>query len=370
MPETVDLDVAVRQRIITEAQAQQLRDLGTAGAGVRPDLQRPKIIEADDEPFQFVAGMNDAFMTIGVVLVMFAAASLSAFAAFGGNGLNPAAVISSAVLVALTWAGAEYFTGHVKAVGPSRALAIGLAIFSAGLATSLARAVDDGMFHVYAALALIPFAILLLHYIRFRFPFTLFLAAFAALTAVILAVASAANGFAPVIDAEMTAVFQSSKYVALFVGVIVFAIAMSYDMRDPRRTSRFHLSGFWLHLAAAPMIVHPVATDLIGGWRVTSGSQFVAALVILALLALIAIVIDRRAILVAGFGYLGGALVYAVTQLTGSATTPITPAVGLIGVLIITLSLGWRPIRRAFFSAFPNLPGRRFLPPTDVDQIA
>ncbi|MEL7303377.1 MAG: hypothetical protein AAGJ53_06760, partial [Pseudomonadota bacterium] len=121
---------------------------------------------------------------------------------------------------------------------------------------------------------------------------------------------------------------------------------------------------------AAPMIVHPVATDLIGGWRVTSGSQFVAALVILALLALIAIVIDRRAILVAGFGYLGGALVYAVTQLTGSATTPITPAVGLIGVLIITLSLGWRPIRRAFFLAFPNLPGRRFLPPTDIDQIA
>jgi hypothetical protein len=48
----------------------------------------------------------------------------------------------------------------------------------------------------------------------------------------------------------------------LLLGVGVFLYAMRWDSSDPARVTRRSDVAFWLHLLAAPMIVHPVFTLL------------------------------------------------------------------------------------------------------------
>ena len=48
----------------------------------------------------------------------------------------------------------------------------------------------------------------------------------------------------------------------LLLGVAVFLYAMRWDSSDPARLTRRSDVAFWLHLLAAPMIVHPVFTLL------------------------------------------------------------------------------------------------------------
>ena len=48
----------------------------------------------------------------------------------------------------------------------------------------------------------------------------------------------------------------------LLLGIGVFLFAMRWDSSDPTRTTRRSDVAFWLHLLAAPMIVHPIFTLL------------------------------------------------------------------------------------------------------------
>ena len=48
----------------------------------------------------------------------------------------------------------------------------------------------------------------------------------------------------------------------LLLGIGVFLLAMRWDSSDRARLTRRTDVAFWLHLLAAPMIVHPVFTLL------------------------------------------------------------------------------------------------------------
>src|SRR5437588_323954 len=52
-------------------------------------------------------------------------------------------------------------------------------------------------------------------------------------------------------------------YAVLCAGLITFALALAWDMSDPMRRTRRSDVAFWLHLLAAPAIVHP-AFGLLG----------------------------------------------------------------------------------------------------------
>ena len=45
----------------------------------------------------------------------------------------------------------------------------------------------------------------------------------------------------------------------LLCGLAVFALAMRFDLSDPKRQTRRTDIAFWLHMLAAPLIVHPLA---------------------------------------------------------------------------------------------------------------
>src|SRR5207247_1213966 len=89
----------------------------------------------------------------------------------------------------------------------------------------------------------------------------------------------------------------------LFLGIGMFLFAMWWDGSDRARLTRRSDVAFWLHLLAAPMIVHPIFTLL--GLNNGSASLSEGLIVILLYIALglTALAVDRRALLVSALAY-------------------------------------------------------------------
>src|SRR5690606_7933330 len=91
--------------------------------------------------------------------------------------------------------------------------------------------------------------------------------------------------------------------VMFLAGLAVFAVAMWWDISDRERKTRRSDVAFWLHLLAAPLIVHPAFTAL--GVLDNSATAINALIVVglYILLALVALAIDRRALMVSALAY-------------------------------------------------------------------
>src|SRR5438093_8268563 len=148
---------------------------------------------------------------------------------------------------------------------------------------------------ILASAAFLTVLLTALHYWRFRVPITIA----AGCGALLLTVMGLAYGLFPQLP--------HGAYSALILacGLAIFALAMRFDMADPERLTRRTDIAFWLHLLAAPLIVH----SFIGG-LVTEGSKLnpgsaVAIMAVFLALSFVAVVIDRRAMLVSGLSYAG-----------------------------------------------------------------
>jgi hypothetical protein len=141
------------------------------------------------------------------------------------------------------------------------------------------------------------------------------------------------------------------------LGLIGLMIAMRFDMSDPHRVTRRAASGFWLHVIAAPAIVNTVALTLFDAG--TAPAQLRWAFI--ALMAVIAVVIDRRSFLVSGVGYV---VALAVTVAEGQAFFIIL----MLGAGLVLLGAQWEVLRRAIMRALPEFPGKTRLPPYDLLQ--
>jgi len=147
-------------------------------------------------------------------------------------------------------------------------------------------------------------------------------------------------------------------------GLVLFLAAMAFDLTDPRRIRIASDNAFWIHLVAAPLIVHTVMSLATGTSQTvgfgTADSVVVVAIVVV--LGIVAVVVDRRAMLIAGLVYLGaaiGRLLYAA-ELDVGAAVPLTLVI--VGGLVVALVRGWLPARRALLRFVPAGIARR-LPP-------
>lgn len=315
-------------------------------------------LSEDDEPFQVFGGLNDIFIAIGVGLLSIGMFTFSMTA--GNGGMVRAATLGIGVVV--LWLMAEHLTGRLRMAGPSNVVAAAIAGFAFAAVSASGWSGDYALSAAQLLLAVvIALIVATAHYIRFRLPFSLFVMAVLALQAFIVGITFIATGGKL---SSWTAMPMAWVNILAFVfGLFLFAIAMRYDMSDPERTTRRNVCGFWLHLAAAPMIVHPLAGWFLAtGWELASVVEVVATLALLITLAAVALLIDRRAIMVAGFGYLGGAIAYWFITLNATPGMATVLTIMAIGALIVFLGLGWKPLRRGLFAVLPNFPGRHALP--------
>ena len=155
---------------------------------------------------------------------------------------------------------------------------------------------------------------------------------------------------------------ESSSVITALFGLAVFAAALRVDASDPQRVTRRSDIAFWLHLAAAPMIVHAVVPLVTGDVQTLNAAQAVGILAVFVLLALVALVIDRRALLVSGLTYAGIAISYLLSQTVEQGMGLSLTLLGL-AVIVLGLSAGWRSLRQALLPLLPLGPLRRHVPP-------
>jgi hypothetical protein len=332
-----DLDEAVKTGIITEQQSLALQELPAK----RHVARHSQLLS--DERFIFMRNFNEFFIALGVVLL--------------GIGLWAAAetipllgVAFPVIFIAVMWGLAEYLTRRLKLTLPSIVLAVfiipGLAYYVHGI-IAISNGATWSIFPqtlLFPGLAAIIAA--LLFYLRFRLPFALLLLA-GSCVATFLAVAAYFFGV----------VSQSAGYgLFLIAGLATLAAAQWYDMSDRERLTRRSDCGFWLTLIAAPLIVHPIAGMISSGGEATAQSNILTIAAVV-LFALVALIIDRRAFLVSSLVYLGGALVYAFTQLGGEQNATWITLL-LMGTSVILLGVGWHRARRAVMQLIPSVLAR------------
>lgn len=326
-----ELDAAVAEGAISAESAAALRAFVARHRATPP---------ADEEQFRLLTGFNDIFVSIAMVLLLVALAWLASLS-------SP--LVGAAALVAASWGLAEFFTRCRRMALPSILLLSAFAgsLFFCGMV--LAKAVLEIVAPVRASetMALSGGAAITvlgawLHWRRFRVPITVAAGAIGAVAAVLAALVALVPALG---DRWLVLLFAA--------GLALFALAMRWDMSDRARTTRRADVAFWLHLAAAPLIVHPVFAllGLLDGKADIARAALAIGLYVL--LAAVALVVDRRALLVSSLAY----VLYAISTLVraaGAVDAGFALTALVVGSGLLLLSAFWRSARHAVLRAVPG----------------
>lgn len=315
---------------------------------------------ADEEQFRLVTGFNDIFVAIAGIVVLVGAGWL-------GGSIAPWLV--GLAVAAAAWGMAEYFTLRRRMALPSIIFVLAFVggLYFAGLALypyiAGPQPYGGGLFWsafmtagssrtfllVQAASAAVVVGACWAHWRRFAVPITI----------AVGVGAIARLGFTLIAAAAYPNVGQWLLGVVLLGGIVIFGYAMWWDMQDRARRTRRADVAFWLHLAASPLIVHPIfaliGINLVmrGGDNATGASvAAVLAIVIYLVLAVVALTVDRRAILVSALAYVLVAAIFLVSRI-GTSGAAFAVAIIVIGSSLLMLSAFWQALRRALL---PRLP--------------
>jgi len=343
-----DIDAAIAAGVMPQAQADSLRAFVA-------ERHRSRLEQAgqEDERFRFMTGFNDFFFAIGILLL--------GFGMMFFTGGDPLPSLIAAILV---WGLSELLVRRMRLVLPGILLSLFFILFAylavpTDLATLTSPPVSRGgqvtgsfILSVIGLTgaplavvvkALIGAAAAALYYSRFRLPFALLPIA-ASLVLVAVSLITLATGSIP-------AAMQS--LITLACGLTVFAAAMAFDISDRDRMTRRSDCAFWLHLLAAPLIVHSLISLITPSVAQITNNTALAIMLIVVILSIIAIAIDRRALLVSALLYIGAVIGYAIGG-PGAWVARGGPTQGgiffttlvILGAFVITLGVGWHPLRR------------------------
>lgn len=323
-----DLASAVKAGVLSEASAAAFRQ--------HVDELRQSSVP-DEEHFRFLTGFNDVFVVIACILLLVSVNWIGATVAFWfGAFLQGASA----------WGLAEYFARVRRMALPSIVL---LLAFVGGVVFGCVMLAKSVGFSQQVSVGLgcaMGGAAAWLHWLRFNVPIT-------------VAAGMAVLVFAVV--ALFSSIFPTAKdwrgLMVFLGGVMVFIIGMRWDASDTRRQTR----RFWLHLVAAPLLVHPVFL-LLGAFDQGMGLSTVLVIIVLyASIALLSISIDRRAMMVSALAY----VLYAFNTLLqeyGVVSLSFAFAALTIGGALLLMSAFWHTCRAYVVGFYPDRV-REYLPP-------
>lgn len=368
-----DLQSAVKAGVIEPSMADALRDfVGRTNTAA----------QANEEHFRLVSGFNDIFVTIAAVIMLFAmwwiGNSLQTdLHNYSGTGKPSEAIdygrykaVGPIFCAAMAWCLAEYFTRVRRMALPSILLLLALVIGiyfginyhlsdlnysrfgevrswmdgSGDEARRNAQVIRDNANYAIAAICTALTAALF--WVRMRAPIAI---------AAAIGMAAMAIVFGIIYIAGITDLWTPLPLIlTLSAGIGIFGYAMWWDISDTNRATQRSDIAFWLHMLAAPMISHALF-GMIGvsdGDRMSSAAV-VAVVGLYAFFATVAIIVDRRALLVSALAYVLIAMTalfrnFGVIEL-GVALTAL-----IIGSALLLLSAFWAPIRRKIMRVLPN----------------
>lgn len=341
-----DLRTAVATGAISADAADALRN------SVRQSRDAPA---GDEEHFRLINSFNDIFVSIAAVMILVAMAGIGQ--AFTPNIDGPPP-FSGLLIAGAAWGMAEFFTLKRRMALPSIIL---LLAFVGGVFACLLGFVVMGFGgdnfgeqnDVLAGLlvsgaALATAGAAFVHWRRFMVPITV--AAGAAAIAVTL-IGLIVTGIGPDNIDQPQDILIPLVFIA---GLAIFAFAMRWDTSDRERQTRRSDVAFWLHLLAAPMLAHPIFhwIGVTQGDNIGMGAA-IAVLVVYIIFGIVALVIDRRALLVSALAYVLVTLTWLFDKF-GAVELNVALTALVIGSALLTLSAFWSPIRSKIVGGLPG----------------
>lgn len=328
-----DLYLAVKQGIFTESDVDQFRTFITTSADTKA---------VDEENFRLLSGFNDIFVSISAFILLLSAGWLFGMAA-------PA--VGLFVTALLSWGLSVFFVQKRKLALPAilflMSFVASVAIGTAVTLGAMGAGEDLSLLVASAAGALAAWG----HWRQFHVPITV------------------AAGVASLIACFMLLLLQMDvmkgfvNIIAFGCGIITFIVAMAWDAGDTARKTRKSDVAFWLHLLAAPLIVHPVFMSF-GIFDGKSGAFGITAIIVIyVLLAMVSIATDRRALMVSAMVY----VLYAFRELFasyGMVSSSLAISGVFIGSFLLLLSAFWHRSRQALLKKVPE-SFARYLPVID-----
>lgn len=327
-----ELSAAVEAGIFTDDSASQFRAFTS---------KEHSIVSDSEEQFRLVTGFNDIFVVIACLLLLISIAWL-------GGGF-----FGSLAVTAASWGLAEIFVRKRKMALPAIVLFVtfinGVGFFVAFLFYKAGTNPSNPSILALLTIGLSTALAARLHWLRFAVPIT-----------VAVAIGSVVGCIIAMFMSQFPNIKQWSYALFLIGGFVSFLLAMYWDSQDVHRKTQKSDIAFWLHLLAAPLIVHSIFSML--GIFEGTGGIFMALVVVslYILLAIISIVIDRRALMVSSLAY----VLYALTDLFkiyGMVHLSLAVSGILIGSILLLLSAFWQ-IFRLFLLRYLPKSIKKYLP--------
>jgi len=286
----------------------------------------------DEEHFRLITGFNDIFVVIACILL------LMSISWIGGAVSSSFGLILQAVTA---WGLAEYFTLKRRMSLPSIVLLLAFvgAVFASGLSLLAGAGLSDDVAKGIPS-AIATFAAWL-HWKRFKVPVTVAAGTATLAAGVILLLV----GFIPEIR-------QFILPLVFLAGLAVFWLAMRWDSSDTARQTGRSDVAFWLHLLAAPLIVHPVFSLLMASDSSIGIVQAAIVMLLYVVIAIVSISIDRRALMVSALAY----VLYAISsilELYGVVSLGFAFTAFAIGSGLLLLSAFWHSCRKLIIVRYP-----------------
>jgi hypothetical protein len=330
-----------------------------SAAALRSFVEQQRALPAvDEEHFRLITGFNDIFVSIAAAILLFAVGWIgqsigqSMGLVVEQDGPSPVAPAGIAVV---SWALALFFTAKRRMALPSILLLLAfvggvfLTVGFTGAAIVGDPANDQEAIYAGAIASvsgLVGALAAWAHWRQFKVPITIAAGA-AAAAAIVVGIVIAILGDA--VEGNANIIWS----VVLLLGIGVFLFAMRWDSSDPARQTRRSDVAFWLHLLAAPMIVHPVFTLLGLNDGTATIIEGVVVILLYVALGLTALAIDRRALLVSALAYVLYAL-QALFREFGAVELNIALTALIIGSALLLLSAFWHQARSAIVTKLPD----------------
>jgi len=331
------------------------------------NAQAPKPGIPGEEDLRFIRNFHDVFLATGILLLSIGMGVGIGTTVSGAKGVGAGALLTgelAAGAALILWLLGEFFARRRRLFLPAIATVCCLTVFVAIAATSLysgallgravtwnwdrgmPRELQLGILIAAASVALTP----ALFYARFRLPFSLGLAGAGAALFVIAACMIA--------NWDLTAQVLPAIYLGL--GGLLFLAALAFDARDPQRQTRLSDNGFWLHFAAAPLILNGVFgligmalsgasapnVGMIAGGNAAI-AQAAATLAAIVMLGFVSLLINRRALIVSAL-LTAGVAIGALLNATGLGAGALAGATLItLGAFVLILGAAWHGARRA-----------------------
>ena len=342
-----DIEAAVSAGVLDRAAYVTLAQFLTSHA--------PEAIET--EKFTLFRGMNDIFLALGITVL-----SIGWFILWGLYSNDAVFWIAPLVAMAGFVVLAEYVAGKLKATLPSIVIMVSLCatlmIYAVMLYMRMVGTsaeffnLDDvwsfGSTSVNTALlvAIIGFAFQVGFFLRYRLPVSFALIAFG-IVGVLWSLLLTAFG---------QSLNQYLDYMITLTGLLLLALGVVVDTKDPKRVNGWAECAFWLYVIGAPMTIHSVAALF------DAAALVMIPVIIIAML--FSLFLDRRSPIISGLIYVGYLANSGFNQAAIDPSITVALVCFVVGGLVMAFGFGWQKARHIVLSPFEDQNWRRYLPPT------